>query len=254
MTKMIAAQLAVFVAVGVLWAASVHFVGISDAVLPQITDVGAAAFELLFRDEFWPSVWLTVRDAFTGLCIAMVLGVTAGILIGTTPFLDRSTRLIVDFGRSFPQVALIPVFLLVFGAASSMKILLIAVACFFPVLLQTIYGARKLNSTLTDTVSAYRIPALLKYRRVILPAASPYIMTGARIAVILSILVAIAVEITSPISGMGRELAKARDFYETDVAIAYALYAGLLGVVVNMLADRVEKSLLGWHLRSLEAS
>lgn len=134
-----------------------------------------------------------------------------------------------------------------------MKIVLIAFACFFPILLQTIYGTRQLDSTLRDTVRAYRIPVHLKYLKVILPAASPMIMTGLRISVVVSILVAIAIEITSPVKGMGDELSKARDFYETNVAIAYALYAGLLGVIVNAVADRSEKHFLSWHFRSQEA-
>lgn len=250
MTKTAAQQLGVFALFLLIWAAATRFGGISAATLPPVADVAAALVGLWWDPAFFPAVLQTVRDAFAALVIATLLGIIAGVVIGTTPWLERSTRLLVDFGRSFPQVALLPIFLMFFGATSTMKIVLVAIACFFPVLLQTIYGARRLDETMADTVRAFRLPLLLRVWRVTIPAASPFIFTGFRIALIVSILVSIGVEILSQVEGMGRELAMARSFYRTDIAFAYAIYAGLLGVLVNAAADRIEALLMDWHLRS----
>lgn len=250
MTRTTARQIGVFALFLLTWAAAARFGGISASTLPPVTDVAAALVGLWWDPAFFPAVFLTVRDALTALAIATVLGIAAGVVIGTTPWLERSTRLLVDFGRSFPQVALLPIFLMLLGATSTMKIVLVAIACFFPVLLQTIYGARRLDETMADTVRAFRLPLALRVWRVTIPAASPFIFTGFRIALIVSILVSIGIEILSQVEGMGRELADARSFYRTDIAFAYAIYAGLLGVTVNAVADRIEALLLGWHLRS----
>lgn len=250
MTKGPAEQVGVFALFLLIWAVAARFGGISPSTLPPVSEVAKALVDLWWDPAFLPSVLLTVRDAFSGLMIATVLGIGAGVAIGTTPWLERSTRLIVDFGRSFPQIALLPIFLMMFGATSTMKIVLVSIACFFPVLLQTIYGARQLHETLADTVRAYRLPMYLRVWKVTVPAASPFIFTGFRIALIVSILVSIGVEILSQVEGMGRELALSRAFYRTDIAFAYAIYAGVLGVVVNAAADRIEAQLLGWHLRS----
>ncbi|WP_421953258.1 ABC transporter permease [Pelagibacterium sp.] len=246
-------RFATFAVVGIVWALGVQFGNISPAVLPQITDVAFAVIELLGRETFYPALFATVRDAAIGLAIASILGIVAGVVIGATPPVERSTRLIIDFGRSFPQIALLPIFLLILGANSQMKITLIAIGCFFPILLQSIYGARRMDSTLSDTVRAFRIPWRLRFFRVMLPSASPFILTGFRIAVVVSILVAVAVEITSPVQGIGRELALARNYYETDIAIAYAIYAGILGVLVNAAVDQLERRILRWHLSDKEA-
>lgn len=250
---LIVRRLATFAIFGLVWALAVHFGNVSPNILPQITDVALATVELLGRDTFYVAVATTVRDAAIGLAIASVLGVSAGVAIGAMPALERSTRLLIDFGRSFPQIALLPIFLLTLGASSQMKVTLIAIGCFFPILLQSIYGARKMNSTLQDTVRAFRLPWRLRFFRVLLPSASPFILTGFRIAVVVSILVSVAVEITSPVTGIGRELAEARDFYETDIAIAYAIYAGILGVLVNAAVDQLERRILRWHLSDKEA-
>lgn len=243
-------QAGVFVLFLLAWAAMVEISGVSSSTLPPVGDVAMALVTRWADAGFVPALLLTVRDAFTGLMIATVLGIAAGIVVGTTPWLERSTRLIVDFGRSFPQIALLPIFLMVFGVSSTMKIVLVAIACFFPVMLQTVYGARHLDATMSDTVRAYRLPLMLRIRKVTIPAASPFIFTGFRIALIVSILVSIGVEILSQVEGMGRELADARDYYRTDIAFAYAIYAGLLGTIVNFAADKLEASLLGWHLRA----
>jgi len=250
MTKGPAQQVGVFALFLLIWAAATMFGGISPSTLPPVTDVAKALVSLWWDPAFLPSVLLTMRDAFAGLMIATVLGIGAGVVIGTTPWLERSTRLLVDFGRSFPQIALLPIFMMFFGATSTMKIILVSIACFFPVLLQTIYGARRLDETMADTVRAYRLPLYLRVWKVTIPSASPFIFTGFRIALIVSILVSIGVEILSQVKGMGRELALSRSFYRTDIAFAYAIYAGLLGVLVNAAADRLEAMLLGWHLRA----
>ena len=250
MERGLARQVGVFALFLLAWAATSRFAGISASTLPPVTDVASALIGLWADAAFLPSVLRTVRDAFSALMIATVLGIAAGVVIGTTPWLERSTRLLVDFGRSFPQIALLPIFLIAFGATSTMKIVLVSIACFFPVLLQTIYGARRLDETMADTVRAYRLPLALRVWKVTIPAASPFIFTGFRIALIVSILVSIGVEILSQVEGMGRQLADARSFYRTDIAFAYAIYAGLLGVLVNAVADRIEAALLGWHLRS----
>jgi NitT/TauT family transport system permease protein len=128
-----------------------------------------------------------VFDAVRGLLIAAILGIPLGILIGMFASIDRSTRILVDFGRSFPVIALLPILALLFGATSLMKIVAISIACFFPILIQSIYGARRLEPTIVDTIRSYRIPAHLRFFKVLLPASGPYIATGLRIATTISI-------------------------------------------------------------------
>ena len=194
-------QVGVFASVLLIWAAAVHFGEISSSTLPPVTDVAAALIGLWWDPAFVPSLLTTVRDALVGLLIATVLGIGAGIILGTSRWFERSTRLLVDFGRSFPQIALLPIFLIAFGATSTMKIVLVSIACFFPVLLQTIYGARRMDETMADTVRAYRLPTYLRVWKVTIPAASPFIFAGFRIAMIVSIMVSIGVEILSQVEG-----------------------------------------------------
>lgn len=233
-----------------IWALG-NATGLIDvAILPPVQIVGYQIIAVLARPEFAAAMGHTVFDALRGLLIGSALAIPAGILIGMFPAVERATRMLIDFGRSFPVIALLPILVLLFGATSEMKVVAIAIACFFPVLIQTISGARRLDPTIVDTIRSYRIPAHLRFFKVLLPAAGPYISTGLRIATTVSILVSVGVEIVSLTPGIGREISLARSYNETATAFAYIFFSGLLGVLLTFLWDRLEARLLGWHLRS----
>lgn len=223
---------------------------LDTAILPPVERVLVQVFQILGDENFRLAVFNTVADAARGLAIAALVGIPLGVLIGMFPLADRSTRMVLDFGRSFPVIALLPILVLMFGATATMKIIAISIACFFPILLQSIYGARRLEPTVVDTIRSFRIPAFLRFRKVLLPAAGPYIATGLRISTTVAILVAVGVEIVSLAPGMGREISLSRSYNQTDVTVTYIVYAGLLGVVLNLIWDLLEKRFLGWHLRT----
>jgi len=239
------------VALGVIllwWLANVT--GTATSVLPPVADVFRQFFMVWTRPEFVSGFGATVFDAARGLLIAAVLAIPLGVLMGMFPRVEIATRVLVDFGRSFPVIALLPILVLLLGATAIMKVVAIAIACFFPILLQTIYGARRLDPTIVDTVRSFRIPGHLRFFKVLLPAAGPFIATGLRIATTVSILVAVGVEIVSMTPGIGREIALSRSYNETDTTYAYIVYAGLLGIAITTLWDLAEARLLRWHIRS----
>lgn len=216
-------------------------------VIPPVSEVFAAVLVVIERAEFLPSIWLTLRDALLSVLIASLLAVPLGLAIGLFPRIEISTRILLDFGRTFPAIALIPIFILLIGTNHTMKVILTTIACFFPILVQTIYGARRIDPTVVDTVASFRIPPLLRFRRVILPASLPFIATGIRLSLSIAILVAVAVEVFTQVPGIGASVGLARTFNEVAVAFVYVIVAGLMGVAVTGVWDWVEGRLLFWH-------
>lgn len=247
--RMTAMQASAVFALIALWAIA-NAAGFAQSILPPVRDVAYAFIEVWTRPEFLTAFWATVFDAARGLLIAAVLAIPSGVLVGMSPRLEEATRMLIDFGRSFPVIALLPILVLILGATAAMKVVAIAIACFFPILLQSIYGARRLEPTIVDTVRSFRIPAHLRFFRVLLPAAGPFIATGLRIATTVSILVAVGVEIVSLTPGLGREISLSRSYNETATTYAYIIYAGLLGVAISLLWDLAEARLLRWHIRA----
>jgi NitT/TauT family transport system permease protein len=236
-----------FVAVLAAWAlvSSVHL--ISASALPSPFATAGRFVSLLGQGEFWDAVGATLRGAVVGLLAAALVGIPLGLVTGTYAAAEESSRLAVDFLRSFPVIALLPVFLLVLGSTPSMKATVVFIACVFPVFLQAQYGARGVPPTIAETVQAYRIPRLLRFRRVILPSATPSIMTGLRLAATTSVLVAIGVEILTTLPGIGHEVTQQQQSGNSDIAFAYIFTAGILGYGINRASMFVEKSLLRWR-------
>lgn len=251
--RLLLQQIGVAAALVLAWALGGLFGLVNPNVLPPVLEVARDMVAVWQRPEFFPALIGTLGDALAGVVIATVVAMPLGIIIGMFRPVEVATRTLLDFGRSFPVVALLPILVLVIGATHGMKIVSIAVACFFPILLQTIYGARRLDPTIVDTVKSFRIPFTLRFFAVILPAASPYIATGLRIATAVSILVAVGTEVVVPITGLGQQATISRNDNQVSLAFVYVIYSGLLGLLLTSLWERAEDRLLAWHRRAQAA-
>lgn len=242
-------QVMVFVIFFALWALGDAMGWFNPDVIPPLADTGQAFVTLLGRPELPWALWYTLRDSLTGVAIAAFLAIPLGLLIGNSSKVEKSTRVILDFGRAFPAIALVPIFILIFGTNHTTKIIMIAIACFFPIIVQSIYGARRTEATMVDTIASFRIPPLLRFRKVVFPAALPFIATGLRLSLSISILVAVAAEILTQVPGLGTQVSLSRTFNEVAIAFVYTIFAGLMGVLLTGLWDIFERRLLSWHHR-----
>lgn len=214
---------------------------------PSVPEVFTAVFKLLVTPIFWLSLWQSVSAAFIGWVIASVLAIICGLLVGGNSFARRSTAVLLDFGRSFPTLALIPVVILLLGASQQMKIIMVVLACFWPVVIQAVQGSKRIDPLIIDVAQTYRIPARLMFFRVRLPNALPFIATGVRISAAMAILVAVGVEVLSQAPGLGRQITLAQQAQAWDVAFANLFFAGLFGWAVTLLLSKAERRLLRWN-------
>lgn len=240
-------QAGTVVAIVAVWALVTGAGLVRDDVLPGPLAIGRAFADLVGTGEFWAAVGETLRGAVTGLVAAVVIGIPLGLVTGTYAPIERATRLLVDVLRSFPVIALLPVFLLVMGSKPETKATVVFIACVFPILLQAQYGARAIDPTIDETVRSYQIPRLLRYRKVVLPNATPSIMTGLRLAATTSVLVAIGVEILTTLPGIGHMVTQDQQNGNADSAFAYILAAGVIGYSINKASELFEGRVLRWR-------
>lgn len=226
--------------------------GLAPAQVPRVEEILSALMGALGAANFWISLWQTVSAALAGVAIATAVGIPLGLVIGALPAVERSSRLLLDFGRSFPVLALIPMLILALGATWRMEVLVVALAAIWPILVQSLYGARQVDPSVTAMVQCYQIPRGLWFFRVLLPSSMPYIATGIRISIAISILVAIGVEVLSQTPGLGRLITLAQGGSRWDLAFAYLFLIGLFGWAVTAGVARAEARLLRWNRRDQE--
>lgn len=242
-----AVQFATVMVALVFWWALAAAELVRPALLPPLGEFVDRLIDTTQSSELWSAVSDTTVSALAGIALAAVVAIPLGLVLGTSPAAEKATRLLLDVGRSFPVVALLPVLLLVLGATTRMKVTVIFIACLFPLVIQTLNGARRLEATVVATVRSYRLPWLLRFRKVLLPQAAPFIATGMRIAITTAVLVSVGTEVLTQTPGIGRRITLAQSSGQTALSYVYIFYVALLGVILNALATALEANLVPWQ-------
>jgi ABC-type nitrate/sulfonate/bicarbonate transport system permease component len=182
-----------------------------------------------------------------GYLVAVVAGVVVGVALGLSRRAEQACRPLLEFLRAIPGVALLPVFIVLFGLGAEMKIVLIATGAVWPVLLNTTDGVRSVEPLLLDVAHAFRIGRWQRLRRIVLPSAGPQIFAGARTALAIAVIVMVVGETVGSSGGIGYFLLNAeRNFAITSMwATIFAL--GIVGYLLNVLFRIVEAGALRWH-------
>ncbi|NGN66522.1 ABC transporter permease subunit [Streptomyces sp. A7024] len=216
--------------------------------LPAPTQVLAAAGEQLADGEFTDAVGATLRVWAYGMLIAVGVAVPAGFLLSSIRALGTACQAIVEFLRPIPSVALIPLALLVFPAPDRMKTSLVVYASVWPILLNTLYALRQVDRVQLDTLKVFGFGAAARAWFVSLPSSVPFILTGVRVSASVALIVAISTELLAVgDTGIGTYLAQTQSAGgQTDQMLAGALWAGVIGLLINGALTTAERRAARW--------
>jgi ABC-type nitrate/sulfonate/bicarbonate transport system permease component len=218
----------------------------SSAIAPP-SAIARSLWPLLSTADFWSSVWATLRAWSIGLVISVGIAVPAGLVLGASDQVYRMSRFAIDFLRTIPPVALIPLALLLYGATQTMSLVLIVFGSAWPVLLQSMYGVHQVDPVAREVARAYRLSRRNTILNVVLPSAAPSIAIGIRIAATMSLLLAIGAELIGGAPGVGNSIALAEANGDTARMYAFVVVSATLGVLLNMAMLGVEGRALAWH-------
>ncbi len=236
----------VLVLLGILELASRH--GVLDARwFPPVTEIFAELARQAGTATFRTATLDTVQSWATGLGTALLLAIPLGIVIGSSARIYDVVKLVIEFVRPVPSVALIPLAVVMWGTGEETKFFLITFAAFWPLLFQAIYGVQDVDPVALDTARSFGVGKVARWCLVTLPSTLPYIATGARIASSIALLLAVGTELIVGAPGLGREIGLAQSGGATVRMYAYIVTTGLLGMVLNSILGRGERALLSWH-------
>ncbi|WP_433831285.1 ABC transporter permease [Actinoplanes sp. CA-015351] len=204
---------------------------------PASWDVAASLADPDVRGGLAAAVLDTMTAWTGGMLLAAVAGITAGLLAGLSRWADASTRVVVEFLRPIPAVALIPIAILTAGIGTGMQAVLIAFACLWPLLIATRFGVRDVDPLLVETGRILGVAGPRLVASVTVPAAIPAIRTGLRTAASLGIVVAVAVELVAGSPGLGWFVSQRLQAGQVAAAYTGIIAAGLLGWAIHALFD-----------------
>ncbi len=251
-----------------IWEICARMGWVSAVVLPAPSAVCAKWFESVMPTPNFPLQnvsfvqWILsgelIQDSISsmyrvvvGFAVGAGLALPMGLLMGANARIYRLCNPLIQILRPIPPIAYIPMAILWFGLGNPPSIFLIAIGAFFPVIMNTIAGVRHVDGIYLRAARNLGASQFTMFRRVILPAATPYIAAGMRIGVGTAFIVVIVSELIAVNNGLGFRILEARDFLWSDKIIAGMVTIGLLGLSIDIGMNAVNNHLLRWH-RGLE--
>jgi ABC-type nitrate/sulfonate/bicarbonate transport system permease component len=222
--------------------------GFNPILLPTPVDVLRNGMEAIESGELQANILASMSRVLQGFAIAAVSGVVVGLAVGTWKPLERLVEPMIELLRPIPPLAFLPMMVLWFGIGELSKIAFIAYAAFFPIFTTTLEGIKYVDPILLRAASSLGASRTELFRHVVLPAATPSIITGLRLGFGLSFFVIVAAEFIAADSGLGYMINDARTFFLVSQMLLGAVVIGLIGFAVNILLRGIEGWLLRWRV------
>jgi ABC-type nitrate/sulfonate/bicarbonate transport system permease component len=183
----------------------------------------------------------TLAGAFAGLAIGGSIGLSIGILLGILPVADRLMEVTIESIRPIPSIAVLPIALIALGFGYRLEIAIVAFACTWPLLILTRAAVRGIEPRLIEVSRALGLTPQARIVKIVLPAALPRIFVAFRLAAGVALIVAVTVEIAINPLGLGHGIMTAQQALRPELMLAYVVWLGVVGVVLNgslLLAQR----------------
>ena len=219
---------------------------IEPYLLPAPSSLWQSLLELAQAD-LWQHIFTSTWRVFLGFFIGAGLGLVFAILVGLNKQFEDFLEPTFSAIKSIPSLAWIPLLLLWFGIDESSKIILIAIGAFFPTYTNTVAAIQGVDRKLIEVAKVYRLKYFATIHQVVLPAASPGILTGLRNSLSLAWMFMIAAELIAATQGIGYMLSDGRETSRPDIVIIAIILLAVLGKITDQIMKLIEIWLLRWR-------
>jgi sulfonate transport system permease protein len=235
-----------------VWHLAAHYRWVNPLLLARPERVLTRAVEEVREGELFPQLFASLRRDVLGFALGTFAGIVVGALMGVSNLIDR---LIGPTFHAFKQVAIfawIPLMSVWLGNGEPAKVVFVALAAFYPVVINTFEGVRSVSREYVEVARAFRFTPWQVARRVVLPAAAPSIFAGIHLALFYAWLGTLGAEyLLAPGAGIGNLMIDGREQFAMDKVLLGVIIAGAVGAALNAGATAIEQRTLRWRVRSL---
>jgi ABC-type nitrate/sulfonate/bicarbonate transport system permease component len=230
-----------------VWEITAHAGWISTLFFPAPSTIAAGFLTMTSSGELAANLGATLYRFGLGLATGGTAGFLMGIALGLSPRLRRILDPLVSGLYAMPKLALFPLFLILFGLGDTSRIVLIALAAFFPLLINTIAGVRQINPDYFEIARSYGTSPALLLRSVVIPGSLPSVLSGLRLAVGTTLMITIAVELINAKLGLGAIIWTSWQTLRTENLYVALFTAGALGIGSHLLLEYLSRLLAPWQ-------
>jgi NitT/TauT family transport system permease protein len=221
---------------------------VDNFILPPLTDVLKAYGKLIASGDLFVHVGVSLKRTGSGFVLAVIIGVVLGVISGWFSRFEKYLDPLLQFFRNTSVLAMFPVFILIFGLGESTKVAIVFWGSIWAALLNTIGGVKGIDPILIKSARSMGISTFNLFRKIIIPAALPEILTGIRLAAGTAIIILVAAEMLGANRGLGFLIFYSQQMYEIPTMYAGILTISILGVLINFLLVKLEHKAVAWKI------
>lgn len=229
-----------------VWQGTIALYGLQRIVLPAPFDVAATLAKLLAGGTFWRDVGVSLKEFLLGYGVGGVLGILVGVLVGARQAIRMLLGPVIEAMRFIVPFAWIPLTVLWFGTSLTGKVVLVAYAVFFIMVVTTARAFATVEPTLMRVATMLGMPPWQIALKVQLRAAAPAIASGAKAAAAVGWIAVVAAEYIGASAGLGVMITNASMSLDTATVIAGMIVIGMIGAAVSWLVGVVARQWLNY--------
>jgi ABC-type nitrate/sulfonate/bicarbonate transport system permease component len=210
------------------------------------TAVVEAFFTLLVSGELLRQMAVSLGALAAGFGLSLILGVGLGLAMGRSRLAEAIFEPHVNALYATPQVALTPLFMMWLGLGFTVKVAVVFLFAFFPILINTASGAKNVSASIVEVGRAYQASRRQIMFKIVFPAALPFIMAGVRIAVGRGLVGMIVAELFTAITGLGAMLSLYGNIFETAKMFVVIIVLAGLGIGLIHATQMLERKMARW--------
>jgi ABC-type nitrate/sulfonate/bicarbonate transport system permease component len=221
--------------------------GTVNAILvPPPTAIAEKTVDLILSGSALEPLASTLSLLAIAYFSASAVAILFGLAMGRYPALYNLFEPVVEVVRPLPKPALLPPLILLLGLGNAMKLTIVGLAVFFPVLINTIQGVRGVDPVLINTARTFGKGSHAIISKIVLPAAIPLILVGMRISLAFGLILVVMTEMVSGTGGLGFVIIDMQRSFKVQEMYAWVVILAALGYALNLVFVKTERYLTRW--------
>lgn len=216
-------------------------------ILPSPTTIFQVTWES--RSILLSHTWVTLGEILIGFFLAFISGFSLAIGIVYSPILEKFLYPLVIASQTIPVFAIAPLLIIWFGYGLMPKVIMAAIIAFFPLVVNTVDGLRAVDVELLNLMKTLKATSWQLFSKIRFPAALPFIFSGIRVAMAVSVIGAVIGEWVGSDVGLGFLMKRSNAQLRTDLLFASIVILSALGVGLFVLVTLLERICLPWRVK-----
>lgn len=233
----------IFLLIIIIWFAICKIEIWNDYILPTPEKVFITFKKMIEDGSIFENIFSSLKRIFIGFTISSIVAIPLGMLFGYKQNIYMFFKPLLEFMRATPPLALIPILILWFGIGEESKIIIIILAAFFPVFLNTLNGIKNCDKKLIEVGKVFNFSDIKIFTKIIIPNALVDIVLGLNLGLGYSFRAIIGAELIAASSGLGYLISDGRSMSRTDIVIVGIFVIGFLGIITEIIFRNIIKRL-----------